>query len=883
MKYQTIMILSVCLMTSYMYAQMTVKDTDTHVLMQVTDEGAAGSIRLPAGVAPSATSEKLYNVSGALYWNGSELATSGSGGGWTDDGSVVRLSGPSDQVGIGTASPAGVLTLQNSVSTEWNSMLHVYAPGAGSEIHTAGIQFGRGNSANECGVMWFLPSPTSSMDCRMTLGVWGNNDILNIEGTGKVGIGTSSTEFKLSLDNDGGILAKGIIGSGSTLSTSGEGTRLIWYPKKAAFRAGYANSTQWDDANIGNFSMATGGSSIASGFYSTAMGEYTMASGRSATAMGTYAIASSDYSTAMGYSTVASSDHAMAMGHNNIASGFNSTAMGFYTTASGQYSTSMGGYTTAGSSHSVAMGFFNVGDGSADTWVDTDPILEIGIGSDISNRANAMTVLKNGNVGIGTANPDQEFEIHKDQNGWTKLRLDNPSDGNNAGSAIEFYQGGWEKAYIAVTSSGNNVSLSGPGSLRMQCLTGHVDIQSEESVRINVLGGNVGIGTFDPEFKLSLDDDGGILAKGSFGSGSTLSTSGEGTRLIWYPGKAAFRAGYVSGDEWNNANIGDYSIAMGSMTKASGDHSTAMGYLSTASGSNSTVTGYGTAAIGSYSTAMGYGTTASGDYSTAVGRYATASGGASTAMGLSVKAESYASVAIGNYNVGGGTGYVWVDSDPLFEIGIGTGESAKANAMTVLKNGKVGIGNHSPDATLHVTGDLHVSGDGIINERNNGPFIRFLDSNTAPGTETWVLQTNAPSAGNFRIRNETDAADRLVIDTDGNVGIGTIDPAGKLDVNGTIYQRGTEIHADYVFEADYLLESIEDHAEYMWTHKHLKAIPKMEVDEAGREIVEVGSHRKGIVEELEKAHIYIEQLYQRIESQQVEIEMLKEAMKSGND
>ncbi|MHC5145136.1 MAG: hypothetical protein ACYSOX_05875, partial [Planctomycetota bacterium] len=32
------------------------------------------------------------------------------------------------------------------------------------------------------------------------------------------------------------------------------------------------------------------------------------------------------------------------------------------------------------------------------------------------------------------------------------------------------------------------------------------------------------------------------------------------------------------------------------------------------------------------------------------------------------------------------------------------------------------------------------------------------------------------------------------------------------------------------------------------------------VDETGQEIVEVGAHRKGIVEELEKAHIYIEQL-----------------------
>ena len=42
---------------------------------------------------------------------------------------------------------------------------------------------------------------------------------------------------------------------------------------------------------------------------------------------------------------------------------------------------------------------------------------------------------------------------------------------------------------------------------------------------------------------------------------------------------------------------------------------------------------------------------------------------------------------------------------------------------------------------------------------------------------------------------------------------------------------------------------------------------KAEVDENGREIIRIGSHRKGIVEELEKAHIYIEQLNIKIKAQ----------------
>jgi len=89
---------------------------------------------------------------------------------------------------------------------------------------------------------------------------------------------------------------------------------------------------------------------------------------------------------------------------------------------------------------------------------------------------------------------------------------------------------------------------------------------------------------------------------------------------------------------------------------------------------------------------------------------------------------------------------------------------------------------------------------------------------------------------------------------------------GRLDVNGPIYQRGKRLHADYVFESEYQLESIEDHAKFMWSKKHLKAVPRAKVDDYGSEIVEAGAHRRGIVEELEKAHIYIEHLHHRLKA-----------------
>ena len=43
--------------------------------------------------------------------------------------------------------------------------------------------------------------------------------------------------------------------------------------------------------------------------------------------------------------------------------------------------------------------------------------------------------------------------------------------------------------------------------------------------------------------------------------------------MFWYPGKAAFRAGYVSGTDWNDSSIGKYSAAFGENTTASAMYS----------------------------------------------------------------------------------------------------------------------------------------------------------------------------------------------------------------------------------------------------------------------------------------------------------------------
>lgn len=116
-----------------------------------------------------------------------------------------------------------------------------------------------------------------------------------------------------------------------------------------------------------------------------------------------------------------------------------------------------------------------------------------------------------------------------------------------------------------------------------------VSYQGQSRLRLNINGGFFLGGDVDP-----FTSAGGIPAEGS------------GTRLIWYPTKAAFRAGYINGTQWDDANIGIYSVAIGQNVRASGDNATAFGVRSTAANGSSFAVGEDNTASGYASVALGY-------------------------------------------------------------------------------------------------------------------------------------------------------------------------------------------------------------------------------------------------------------------------------------
>jgi Chaperone of endosialidase/Head domain of trimeric autotransporter adhesin len=135
--------------------------------------------------------------------------------------------------------------------------------------------------------------------------------------------------------NVGGFVASADPQAIGAIAAQGPGQRLLWYAGKGALRAGRVNGSQWDDANIGRFSMAAGFDTVASAFSSTAMGSQTTADGYYSTAMGFGTSATGPYSTAMGNATTASGDYALAWGDGSVASGRGSIALGTQAVALG--------------------------------------------------------------------------------------------------------------------------------------------------------------------------------------------------------------------------------------------------------------------------------------------------------------------------------------------------------------------------------------------------------------------------------------------------------------------------------------------------------------------------------------------------------------------
>ena len=270
----------------------------------------------------------------------------------TQNGAVYRLEGTDDQCGGGAdaASVTGT-AFPNADGTIGFGLNIVTAPG-GRPVHVdADISLGT------FGGTW-RDSVGGSGAFVLTPGAGNGGSARPLPSTG------ASLPAAIVLRQDGGFVAGGTEGVGA-IPASGVGVRSMWYPGKAAFRAGRVTTAAWEDANIGTGSAAFGTNTTASGLGSLAVGSSTLASSSGSVAMGTTTVASGPNSLAIGSSTLASGSSGVAMGSTTSASGPNSLALGSSTSASASASVAMGSSTIASGPNGVAAGSRTTASGSA--------------------------------------------------------------------------------------------------------------------------------------------------------------------------------------------------------------------------------------------------------------------------------------------------------------------------------------------------------------------------------------------------------------------------------------------------------------------------------------------------------------------------------------
>lgn len=136
---------------------------------------------------------------------------------------------------------------------------------------------------------------------------------------------------------------------------------------------------------------------------------------------------------------------------------------------------------------------------------------------------------------------------------------------------------------------------------------------------------------------------------------------------------------------------------------------------------------------------------------------------------------------------------------------------------------------------------------------------------------------------NIAARHNTSVwTDMISLTSQGNVGIGIINPKAKLAVNGTILATEVKIKTnisvpDYVFDPEYELPELIDIESYIKEHRHLPEIPSAkDIERDGLDLAEMNLL---LLKKVEELTLHIIDLNRTNELQNKEIAELKSAIK----
>jgi ribosome biogenesis protein Tsr3 len=377
---------------------------------------------------------------------------------------------------------------------------------------------------------------------------------------------------------------------------------------------------------------------------------------------------------------------------------------------------------------------------------------KINVGWSTLNSDTKITLIPDGNVGIGTTSPSYKLDVDGTTRTTGNTVLASGGAyvsiggapfyaGTSVGSlsirgdlypGIAFYtgSGGLDQVgqIFSYAGTGNMILAADPRGV-MSSTTMQFEIDGGTKMLINS-NGNVGIGTTSPRAKLEVSGD---------------------IYQLWADAERFIGQVYVDGTSFRNGILTNSGTRLTQIEARAGDTSGKITFLVGASEAARIIHGGN----------IGIGTTSPG-----------------TRFHVFSTADSYRAIRIQASGSTGDAGIEFIGAGGnTFNIqqpGSSAGlffydRTNSATRMLIDAGGNVGIGTTSPTSKLHVVGD----GDTVtLQKSNNVPALAFL------GTSTNKSVIEGGDTFNFY----TGGSSRLHITNGGNVGIGTTSPSGRLHV-----------------------------------------------------------------------------------------------------
>ncbi len=204
----------------------------------------------------------------------------------------------------------------------------------------------------------------------------------------------------------------------------------------------------------------------------------------------------------------------------------------------------------------------------------------------------------------------------------------------------------------------------------------------------------------------------------------------------------------------------------------------------------------------------------------------------------------------------------------------------KANSNFYVVNGNVGIGTTAPNSQLNVgtkttNSPSAVAQFGVSKASAEARVLSLVNSGGGSNQSTSIDFHNGPSwspTGKIQVQQlgtdtkskihfytyNSGLKNRMTINENGNVGIGTIIPDEKLAVNGNIHTKEVRVDligwSDFVFDEDYNLPTLKEVEKHIKENGHLKDIPSAE--EVAKRGILLGDMNAKLLQKIEELTLY---------------------------